>query len=302
MEVVITDMDYEVDYYEGKSRKILVLGSGGQVGAYLTEYLRCVDVEVMEFDITNGPDQDMTVIPNGELEAKIYMADFVYFLAFDVGGSHYLKKYQHTFNFIDNNTRLMANAFGLIEKYKKPFVFASSQMSNMSYSPYGVLKRVGELYTKSLGGLIVKFWNVYGIEKDMDKAHVITDFIRKGFETGVIDMMTDGTEAREFLYAEDCCEALETVMDEYDNLSCDDELHITTGVYTTVLEIASEIKSLFSGIGKEIKITPAQSKDEVQKDARNEPDPYIKKFWKPKTSVPDGLQKVFEEMRKDYDS
>ena len=302
MEVVITDMDYEVDYYEGKSRKILVLGSGGQVGAYLTEYLRCVDVEVMEFDITNGPDQDMTVIPNGELEAKIYMADFVYFLAFDVGGSHYLKKYQHTFNFIDNNTRLMANAFGLIEKYKKPFVFASSQMSNMSYSPYGVLKRVGELYTKSLGGLIVKFWNVYGIEKDMDKAHVITDFIRKGFETGVIDMMTDGTEAREFLYAEDCCEALETVMDEYDNLSCDDELHITTGVYTTVLEIASEIKSLFSSIGKEITITPAQSKDEVQKDARNEPDPYIKKFWEPKTSVPDGLQKVFEEMRKDYDS
>ena len=301
MEVVITDMDYEVDYYEGKSRKILVLGSGGQVGAYLTEYLRCVDVEVMEFDITNGPDQDMTIIPNGELEAKIYMADFVYFLAFDVGGSHYLKKYQHTFNFIDNNTRLMANAFGLIEKYKKPFVFASSQMSNMSYSPYGVLKRVGELYTKSLGGLIVKFWNVYGIEKDMDKAHVITDFIRKGFETGVIDMMTDGTEAREFLYAEDCCEALETVMDEYDNLSCDDELHITTGVYTTVLEIASEIKSLFSGIGKEITITPAQSKDEVQKDARNEPDPYIKEFWQPTTSVKEGLKKVFEEMKKDYE-
>ena len=301
MEVVITDMDYEVDYYEGKSRKILVFGSGGQVGAYLTEYLRCVDVEVMEFDITNGPDQDMTVIPNGELEAKIYMADFVYFLAFDVGGSHYLKKYQHTFNFIDNNTRLMANAFGLIEKYKKPFVFASSQMSNMSYSPYGVLKRVGELYTKSLGGLIVKFWNVYGIEKDMDKAHVITDFIRKGFETGVIDMMTDGTEAREFLYAEDCCEALETVMDEYDNLSCDDELHITTGVYTTVLEIASEIKSLFSSIGKEITITPAQSKDEVQKDARNEPDPYIKEFWQPTTSVKEGLKKVFEEMKKDYE-
>ena len=29
----------------------------------------------------------------------------------------------------------------------------------------------------------------------------------KGFETGNIDMMTDGTEEREFLYAEDCCEA-----------------------------------------------------------------------------------------------
>ena len=283
-------------------KKILILGSSGQVGAYLTDYLRKKGNEVFEFDVTNGPNQDLTTIPNGQLEALIYLSDFVYFLAFDVGGSHYLKKYQHTFKFIDNNTRLMANAFGLIEKYNKPFVFASSQMSNMSYSPYGVLKRVGELYTRSLGGLIVKFWNVYGIEKDMDKAHVITDFIRKGFESGDIDMMTDGTEARESLYAEDCCEALETVMQSYAKLTSDDELHITTGVYTTVLEIASEIKSLFSSIGKEITITPAQSKDEVQKDARNEPDPYIKKFWKPKTSVPDGLQKVFEEMRKDYDS
>ena len=301
MEVVITDMDYEDMYYESKARKILVLGSGGQVGAYLTDYLRRMGNEVLEFDITNGSEQDMTIIPNGELEAKIYMADFVYFLAFDVGGSRYLKKYQHTFQFIDNNTRLMANAFGLIEKYNKPFVFASSQMSNMSYSPYGVLKRVGELYTKSLGGLIVKFWNVYGIEKDHDKAHVITDFIRKGFETGVIDMMTDGTEAREFLYAEDCCEALETVMDEYDNLSCDDELHITTGVYTTVLEIAEEIKSLFFSIGKKITVIPDEKKDSVQRDARNVPDPYIKEFWQPTTSVKEGLKKVFEEMKKDYE-
>ena len=301
MEVVITDMDYEDMYYEGNARKILVLGSSGQVGAYLTDYLSRMGNEVLEFDIANGSDQDMTMIPNGELEAKIYMADFVYFLAFDVGGSHYLKKYQHTFKFIDNNTRLMANAFGLIEKYNKPFVFASSQMSNMSYSPYGVLKRVGELYTRSLGGLIVKFWNVYGIEKDMDKAHVITDFIRKGFESGDIDMMTDGTEAREFLYAEDCCEALETVMEKYHELTSDDELHITTGVYTTVLEIAEEIKSLFSGIGKTITVTPAQSKDEVQKDARNEPDLYINEFWQYKTSVPEGLKKVFEEMKKDYE-
>ena len=144
MEVVITDMDYEDMYYETNARKVLVLGSSGQVGAYLSEYLSKNGYEVLEFDIANDSSQDMTVIPNGELEAKIYMADFVYFLAFDVGGSHYLKKYQHTFKFIDNNTRLMANAFGLLEKYNKPFIFASSQMSNMSYSPYGVMKRVGE--------------------------------------------------------------------------------------------------------------------------------------------------------------
>ena len=280
--------------------KVTILGSGGQIGAYLTEYLRKKDYEVLEFDITNGEHQDMTHIPNTYLRNAIMNSDFVFFLAFDVGGSHYLKKYQHTFKFIDNNTRLMANVFGYLEDYSKPFVFASSQMSNMSYSPYGVMKRVGELYTKSLGGLIVKFWNVYGIEKDHEKAHVITDFIRKGFETGVIDMMTDGTEAREFLYAEDCCEALETVMGNYDRLNSDDELHITTGSHTTILEIAEIIKRLFSNIGKDVTIQPAESKDEVQKDARNVPDPYIQKFWKSKTSVKEGITKVFEEMKKDF--
>ena len=280
--------------------KITVLGSSGQIGSYLTEYLRSKNYFVREFDIANSQDQDMTHIPNVYLRNAIMDSDFVFFLSFDVGGSHYLKKYQHTFKFINNNARMMVNVFGLIEQYNKPFVFASSQMSSMSYSPYGVLKRVGELYTKSLQGLIVKFWNVYGIEKDMEKAHVITDFIHKGFKTGDINMMTDGREEREFLYAEDCCEALETIMGCYDQFSSTDELHITTGVSTSILEIAQNIQSLFRSIGKEVKISPSSSKDEVQKDARNIPDPYIRKWWTPKTTVVDGLKKVFEEMKNDW--
>ena len=280
--------------------RVTILGSGGQIGSYLTEYLSKKGHIVREFDVLNGDHQDMTHIPNTYLRNAIMETDFVFFLAFDVGGSHYLKKYQHTFKFINNNTRLMANVFGYLKDYNKPFVFASSQMSNMSYSPYGVMKRVGELYTKSLNGVIVKFWNVFGIEKDMEKAHVITDFIIKGFETGVIDMMTDGTEEREFLYAEDCCEALETIMDCYYQFTCDDELHITTGVSTSILEIAQNIQVLFDNIGKEIEIIPASSKDEVQKDARNIPDPYITKWWRPKTYVVDGISKVFNEIKVNY--
>ena len=280
--------------------RVTILGSGGQIGSYLSEYLSRKSHIVREFDILNGEHQDMTHIPNTYLRNAIMESDFVYFLAFDVGGSHYLKKYQHTFKFINNNTRLMANVFGYLEQYDKPFVFASSQMSNMSYSPYGVMKRVGELYTKSLDGSIVKFWNVFGIEKDMEKAHVITDFIVKGFETGVIDMMTDGTEEREFLYAEDCCEALETIMDCYDQFTCDDELHITTGISTSILEIAQIIQVLFRNIGKEVKVIPASSKDEVQKDARNISDPYIERWWQPKTDVVDGISKVFNEIKLNY--
>ena len=280
--------------------RVTILGSSGQIGSYLSKYLSKKGCIVREFDILNGEHQDMTHIPNTYLRNAIMESDFVFFLAFDVGGSHYLKKYQHTFKFINNNTRIMANVFGYLEDYQVPFVFASSQMSNMGYSPYGVMKRVGELYTRSLNGSIVKFWNVFGIEKDMEKAHVITDFIIKGFETGVIDMMTDGTEEREFLYAEDCCEALETIMGCYDQFTCDDELHITTGISTSILEIAQIIQVLFRNIGKEVEVIPASSKDEVQKDARNISDPYIERWWQPKTDIVDGISKVFNEIKLNY--
>tara|TARA_B100000519_G_scaffold48244_1_gene38822 strand:- start:1075 stop:1926 length:852 start_codon:yes stop_codon:yes gene_type:complete len=280
--------------------KVLNLGSSGQIGAYLTEYLRNKGHEVIEYDKNLGARYNLTAIPSTWLESCIKQADFVFFLAFDVGGSRYLKKYQHTFDFINNNTRLMANVFGLLEKYNKRFVFASSQMSNMSYSPYGVMKRVGELYTTSLKGLIVKFWNVYGIEKDMDKAHVITDFIKKGFEQGDFEMMTDGTEERQFLYAEDCCEALETIMENYTDFKPEDPLHITSFHATSIKEVAAIIMGQFNLIGKPIKINPGLAKDSVQMDKRNEANSYIMDWWLPQTNMQDGIKAVFDEMKKEY--
>jgi nucleoside-diphosphate-sugar epimerase len=281
--------------------KITILGSSGQIGAYLSEYLRSKDHTVIDFDKVETPNHDMTVIPNQYLENAIETADFVFFLAFDVGGSRYLKKYQHTFQFIDNNARLMANAFGLLQKHNKRFIFASSQMSNMSYSPYGVLKNVGELYTKSLKGLIVKFWNVYGIEKDHEKAHVITDFIRKGFETGVIDMLTDGEEEREFLYAEDCCEALESIMENYTDFTSEDNLHITSYHPTKIIDIANMIVGQFNLIGNhDVKLEPSTEKDGVQMDKKNRPDLYLSKWWIPKTTIEQGIAKVFNEMKGEY--
>ena len=280
---------------------ITILGSSGQIGAYLSEYLSRKGHIVIEFDVVNGAHQDMTSIPNPYLENAIKQSDFVFFLAFDVGGSRYLKKYQHTFDFVNNNTRLMTNAFGLLEKYDTPFVFASSQMSNMSYSPYGTLKRVGELYTESLGGLVVKFWNVYGIEKDYDKAHVITDFIRKGFEDGDFEMLTDGEEVRQFLYAEDCCEGLEAVMKNYDEFYSDDPLHITNFDYTSIREVAIIIENEFRLIGRPVNIIPGEASDSVQLDKRNEADRFIEKYWIPKTNLETGIAKVFASMKQNYD-
>jgi nucleoside-diphosphate-sugar epimerase len=283
--------------------KITILGSSGQIGSYLSQYLRDKGHVVIDFDKVETPNHDMTVIPNQYLENAIETADFVFFLAFDVGGSRYLKKYQHTFQFIDNNTRLMANTFGILEKYNKRFVFASSQMSNMSYSPYGVLKNVGELYTKALKCLTVKFWNVYGVEQDLEKSHVITDFIRRGFEEGEFEMLTDGTEERQFLYAEDCCEALETIMNCYTDFKPEDPLHITSFRNESIKEVAAIIQGQFNLIGKcDVKIKPGLAKDNVQMDKRNEADNYITGWWMPKTNLQDGITKVFSDMKKHYDN
>ena len=281
--------------------KVTILGSEGQIGAYLSEYLKKKGHDVTGVDVVYGPENDLRVTPNTYVESKIENADFVFFLAFDVGGSRYLKKYQHTFDFVNNNTRVMANTFRLLKRYNKRFVFASSQMSNMSYSPYGVMKRVGELHTTALKGLIVKFWNVYGIEKDMEKAHVITDFIRRGFEEGEFEMLTDGTEQRQFLYAEDCCEALETVMECYSDFKPEDPLHITSFNATSINEIASIIQGQFNLIDRfDVKIKPGLAKDSVQMDKRNEADTYITGWLTPKTGIDQGIAKVFADMKKDY--
>ena len=190
----------------------------------------------------------------------------------------------------------MANTFDLLKTYDKKFVFASSQMSNISFSPYGLLKRLGEFYTKSIGGLITKFWNVYGIEKDYEKSHVITDFIKKGFETGVIDMITDGQEEREFLYAQDCCEALEIVMNNYDEFKSEDKLDITSFSSIKIIDLAKIVQKKFSSMGKKVDIKPSIDTDTVQQNSKNIASKYLLNWWTPSTSLDDGIEKVFKEM------
>ena len=52
-------------------KRVAILGSSGQIGAYLTEYLRKKDYEVREFDILNGEDQDLRTIPSPEVQRVI---------------------------------------------------------------------------------------------------------------------------------------------------------------------------------------------------------------------------------------
>ena len=272
--------------------KYLILGSSGQIGTALTQWCDNNEIAYEGFDIARAQEEDLRVEQNPRLLEALSNADFVMFLAYDVGGSRYLSGKQNQLEFISNNARLMEYTFQAIHDSGKPFIFISSQMANLSFSPYGALKVVGEHYTRALGGIIVKLWNVYGVETDMEKSHVITDFIHKAKDTRCIDMITDGTESRQFLHAEDCSRCLLTLAEQYESIPRDQELHIASGSWNTILEVAQLVAALFPGTA----IQPAEAKDEVQQDARIDPDPFIQKYWTPTIQLEAGIHRVAKDM------
>lgn len=273
-------------------KKVLILGSEGQIGRALKQYLS-KKYNVLEYDILNTPLEDLR-IKNKRIKRLISVSDFVFFLAFDVGGSRYLTKNQKKFSFIENNILIMLNVFTLLKKYKKKFIFASSTMSNLTHSNYGVLKKIGEGFTESLGGIVVKLWNVYGIEKEKAKSHVITDFIIKAKKNKKIDMLTNGNEKRDFLYSKDCCAGLELIMKKFITFKSEKEIHLTTTKYTSIFEIAKIIKNNFKKKGIEIKILKSKDKDNLQFDQQNKASKYFLKYWKPKFSLKEGISEIVD--------
>ncbi len=276
-------------------KNILILGSAGQIGGHLTYYLKKKNYKVFQFDIVDDIANDLRIKNNQKLIKLVKKVDYIFFLAFDVGGSVYLKKFQFSKKFLINNLQIMTNTFETLSKYKKPFLFASSQMSNMSYSNYGILKLIGEKVTDSMNGIYVKFWNVYGIEKDKRKSHVITDFVIKAFQKNKIDMLTNGLETREFLYADDCCKGLEIIMKNHNKFKKNkNELHLTTGIKTKIKDIAKIIKVIFKNKNISVKIVPGKAKDTVQLNRNNINNNFLKKYWKPKTSMKNGINNIIK--------
>lgn len=268
--------------------KTLVLGSEGQLGEYVVKALHASGptVAVYRYDIDRGKHFDLRKYQNQRLEDAIQWADFVYFLAFDVGGSSYLANRQFSYEYLDNNVKIMHNTFTELEESGTPFLFTSSQMSNMTESPYGTLKNLGEHYTKALGGINVRLWNVYGKETVAEKFHVITDFINSASEHGEIHMRTNGMEERQFLYGSNAAQALLTLAELHGHLNPQITFDVTSFEWVSILQIAGIIANLTP---HEVTIIPGDISDHTQ-TLKNEPTPTILPFWEPTTSLTDGIR------------
>jgi len=279
--------------------RYLILGSEGQIGKHLVQYVRRQGHEAIEYDIRRDRHQDLRLFGHERdrkrhiLEKSVANCDFIFFLAWDVGGSKYLSGAESSFGFIHNNTAIMNETFFMLKKYKKPFIFTSSQMAAMAHSPYGNTKLVGERFTRTLNGIFVRLWNVYGYEKKVDeRSHVITDFVNMALNDSIIKMRTDGAETRQFLYVEDCCEALFVLSNLYDEMPRCNEFHVSSYEWTSIEKIAEIVSTLCS-----CKYIKGISKDDVQMAIQHDPNKNILEYWKPKISIVEGISCIIKKMK-----
>lgn len=270
--------------------KILVLGSEGQLGKTVSNYLRRRGVEVVPWDIKLTTQQDLRRY-NPELLHVMNDCDFVYYFASDVGGAKYLEKHQYTYRFIKDNMAIMMNTFDALKATQRPFLYTSSQMATLLNSSYGQLKFLGEKMTSDIGGLTVRLWNVYGVEPNSEKSHVITDFIKMAKTGKRIKVRTDGEESRQLLYSEDCAECFLKLTELYGVLDRDKNYHVTSFEWVTVREVAELIARLTNST-----VEFSTDKDKTQCNSMHPPDEYIKKFWQPSTTLEQGILDIYDKI------
>jgi nucleoside-diphosphate-sugar epimerase len=269
--------------------RILVLGSEGQIGSPFCKLAQSFGHDVIRFDKKLGKEFDLAT-NTGRLNVRsaIQFSDIVVFLAFEVGGSKYLINKDKSFGYISENVLLMENTFSQLQLFGKPFLFASSQMSNMHHTNYGFLKDLGERYTRALNGSICRFWNVYGYEDPNDpKSHVITDFIHMAKSTKKIHMMTAGQEQRQFLHADDCSRALLHWCENYNLYDKDQYIDITSFEWTSIRQIADLIAVELTSL-----VIPGTKEDKIQIGIKNEPSDYVKQFWAPNITLKEGIKQL----------
>lgn len=258
----------------------LVIGSDGFVGAALCAYLEKKGESVTHFDIKRAKEEDgrTAVLP-------LQKFDRVYFLAWDVGGAKYLYRDNTQLHQLNWNIDLLKNIMPQLQKHKTPFVFVSSQLAEETDTVYGSTKKLGELWTKQIGGACVRLWNVYGtLEEPTEKSHVVGDFVHQAITTGKIQMMSTGEEKRQFIHMQDVCKGLHYVLEN--NLN-DAIYDLTSFEWSAVRYVADLV-----GLHTKAKIIPGAQKGSTRSIAVIKGKP---PGWDAKISLVEGIKMMVEE-------
>jgi nucleoside-diphosphate-sugar epimerase len=257
-------------------RTNILLGGQGLIGTALNRKLVEIGERTVVYDLKSGFDLRLK-------EPDWFPGDqYYWFLAWDVGGAKYIMDELEQVSILRSNLALCEKVFGWLEKRKARFTFVSTQMVGYP-NAYGVTKSVGEIWTKAIGnGLIVRLWNCYGAEEPSKRSHVIPDLIQQG-QQGVIRLMTSGSERRQFLYVDDCAEALIRQRELQQPLA-----DVTSGKWVSIREISENI-----GFNMGAEVVPGEKPGYESLISPKVP----LKGWQPSIDLETGIKMVIQTMK-----
>jgi GDP-L-fucose synthase len=259
-----------------KGKRVLVTGGSGFLGSHVVE--RLAAHEPAEIVVPRSRDYDLTTREAARRLFDDARPELVFHLAARVGGIGSNRRHPGTF-FHDNMSmglHVLEEArragtpkvvvTGTICAYPKhtPVPFREEDLWNgypeETNAPYGVAKKallvMAQAYRQEFGCRFVVLFpvNLYGPRDNFDLAdsHVIPAMIRKfseALDAGADEVVLwgDGSPTREFLYVDDCAEALLLAAERYDS---PEPVNLGAGREIAIRDLASTIAEMvgFRGV------------------------------------------------------
>ena len=304
---------------ELKNKRVYITGRNGFLGTNLRNYLEKKNVNVF---VTKSKDYDLGKFEDAQRILSESKADVVIHAAADTGGIEYNRLYPA--DVFRNNLNMATNVLEVAKRNNvEKVVLISSACAYPGYiegelkeenilngpmhesvDVYGFAKRALYLGARAykqqygLDSIFLVLSHIYGpydkYDPEEKESHVLAAFIRKFIkakQNGDKEVVCWGTgkPIREFLYIEDCAEAIYLATESYDKL---EPLNIGAGTGITVKELAEIIREMVKFTGEIVwdtskpdgALRKVLSIDKIQRELG----------WQPKTELREGIQKTIE--------
>ena len=294
-------------------KTVCVTGGAGFLGSVLTEKLKAADAEVFvplqaDYDLTD-PEAVRRCLDDSSPDMVIHLAAVVGGIGANQAnpGRFYYDNAVMALHLVHESYTRGVEKFvgiGTICAYPKhtPVPFQESELWNgypeETNAPYGLAKKMMlvqlQAYRAQYGfnGIYLLPVNLYGPGDnfDLESSHVIPAMVRKmvtARDEGAPEVVLwgDGTPTREFLYVEDCAEAIAAAADRYDG---SDPVNLGSGSEISMRDLAATIAK---HVGYEGELTWDTSRPNGQPRRMLDTSRARERFgWQAKTSFDTGLE------------